>query len=265
MDNPSLDARILVREGGSFSDADLISGGDSLVQPHLIEKIEQFVLRRAVGEPVSRILGGREFYGRYFAVTKDTLDPRPDTETLIEAALKLRLGPTPKILDLGTGTGCILITLLAEIPGATGVAIDLNVGALEVARSNATRHGVEQRIEFRHGSWLEPLESGESFGLIVSNPPYIPAQEVESLAPDVRNFDPRMALTAGESGLEAYKIILKDLKKYLGCGGRALFEIGCGQGPDLARLVDNSNMSVCDSYVDMAGVLRVIEVGCGEK
>jgi len=266
VENPALDARILVRQGGNFSDSDLITMGQTPLSRQAIEIIEKFVGRRAAGEPVSRIVGGREFYGRVFALSPDTLDPRPDTETLIEAVLKKApVGKPLRILDLGTGTGCILITLLKELPEATGVGIDINPGAVAVSRENAAIHGVESRIEFRCGSWFEPLGAGESFDVIVSNPPYIPESEIESLAVEVRNHDPRLALSGGDSGLEAYKKILIDIKNHLVCGGHALFEIGKGQEEGLSRLVAESNMTPRESYRDMAGVLRVVEITCGEK
>lgn len=283
IENPVLDSRILVRQGGNFSDSDLISDGQTPLSNQVIENIEKLVARRIAGEPVSRVLGEREFWGMPFRVTPDTLDPRPDTETLVEAALKTIPNIVPseeiglaamassntdgglRILDLGTGSGCILISLLKELPHATGVGIDLNPGAVAVARQNADANGVGSRVEFRAGSWFEPLLEDESFDLIVSNPPYIPESDIESLAVEVRNHDPRLALTGGADGLDAYKMILKKMKKYLSCGGRALFEIGRGQEADLARLVDESNMRVCDSYRDLAGVIRVVEIGCGEK
>jgi release factor glutamine methyltransferase len=283
VENPALDARLMMRQGGNFTDSDMISGGQTPLSVQIIENVEKLLTRRLAGEPVSRLAGGREFWGLYFIVTPDTLDPRPDTETLVENALKTIPNIAPaeeaglaamasmhadtglRILDLGTGSGCILISLLKELPHARGLGIDLNPGAVAVARRNAAANGVADRVEFRAGSWFEPLEDGESFDLIVSNPPYIPEGDIESLAPEVRNHDPKLALTGGADGLDAYKIILKKLKKYLSCGGRALFEIGKGQEVDLARLVDDSNMSVCDSYRDLAGVIRVVEVGHGEK
>lgn len=280
VENPALDARILARQGGRFSDADLITGGQAPLSADVVEIIQKMADRRAAGEPVSRILGGREFWGLPFKVTKDTLDPRSDTETLVAAALRaardlrdgeegglaaMAGGADLRILDLGTGTGCIAISLLTELPGATAVVVDLNPGALAVARENALRHGVAGRMEFRLGSWFAPVEENERFDLIVSNPPYIPESDVESLAVEVRNHDPLMALAGGKDGLDPYKIILKDIKKHLVCGGRALFEIGKGQEKDLARLAADSMMNHLDSHTDLAGIIRVVEMGCGEK
>lgn len=267
-ETPALDARILMRQGGGFSDTDLIAGGDKSLSMEVIEKIEKLLDRRLRGEPVSRIAGEREFWSLLFKVTPDTLDPRADTETLVEAALKRArgLGAKPlRILDLGTGTGCIPVALLTELPQASAVAVDLNPGALDVARENALRHGVADRMRFCLGSWWDALETAESFDLITSNPPYIPESDIAGLAPDVRDFDPLMALTGGADGFDAYKIILGGLKKHLACGGSALLEIGIGQEKELARLVDDSNMRVRDSYRDLGGVIRVVEITHGEK
>ncbi len=269
VDNPALDARILVRQGGEFSDTDLITGLQTPLSAQQIETIENFAKRRAAGEPVSRILGEREFYGRTFKISPDTLDPRADTETLINAALKRlkSVGATRplRFLDLGTGSGCILVTLLAEHPAATGVAVDINPAALTVARENARRYGVEDRAEFRVGSWFDPIKAEEVFDLILSNPPYIPESDIESLAREVRNHDPFVALNGGEDGFDAYKIILNGLKKHLVCGGRALFEIGAGQEKELVRLMEDSMMTHEESYSDLGGILRVVEMSCGEK
>jgi release factor glutamine methyltransferase len=266
--NPALDARLIVRLATGFSDADLITKAEMPVSAEAQDKAGEFLARRLKGEPLSRIAGEREFWSMTFKISPDTLDPRPDTETLVEAAVRAaktmdRTGL--KILDLGTGSGCILISVLKELPGAVGTGIDLNPSALAIAKENAVRHEVDSRCHFLEGSWFSPLPPGAQFDLILSNPPYIPASDIETLAVDVREYDPILALDGGEDGLSAYKIILKDLKKHLACGGRALFEIGQGQEHDLARLVEKSNMSVRDSHKDLAGIVRVVEMSHGEK
>ncbi len=268
VENAALDARLLVREGASLSDAEMIAGAQTPLSREVIDKIEKMSARRAVGEPVSRILGGREFWGLAFKVTPDTLDPRPDTETLVAAALKRarEMGDKAlRILDLGTGSGCVLISLLSELPHATGIGVDINAGAVAVSCENALAHGVAGRADFKVGSWFEAIRGEAPFDLVVSNPPYIPRANIESLAVDVKNHDPILALSGGETGLEAYKIILKDLKKHLVCGGYALFEIGKGQEKDLARLVEDSALTLCDSYADLGGILRVVEMYYGEN
>ncbi len=280
IESAMLDARLIVQNASGMSAAELISRGQFPLSTQVIEIAQEFCNRRIAGEPVSRLRGEREFWGLSFKISADTLDPRPDTETLVEAAIKRAnvilkerqategsqgIHKPLRILDLGTGSGCILISLLKELPNITGVGIDLNPGALEISRENAIRHGVADRVEFRHGSWWDAVHDGESFDLIVSNPPYIPESDIGNLAPEVRNHDPFMALSGGADGFDSYKIILGNLKKHLGCGGFALLEIGKDQEKELARLVDESNMWVSDSYIDLGGILRVVEISHGEK
>lgn len=285
----ALDARVLVGAACRLSDGEMISQGERRVGQMEAFRLERYTARRLVGEPVSRILGRREFWGMDFTVTPDTLDPRPDTETLVEAVLewvknplthsanasgeaKLRCplpvgeggpprsgeGEGVRILDLGTGTGCILITLLKELPGATGVGVDISEGALAVAAENAKRHDVADRIEFRTGSWFTPIKEGEMFDLIVSNPPYIAESEMESLAPEVRNHDPRAALTDEKDGLDAYRTIYPQLAKYLNPHGMAFFEMGYAQGVPMARLVEDAGATLERIIKDLAGHERVV-------
>lgn len=269
-DTPALDARLLLRQGGCFSEVDLISLSQSPLSPEVVEKTLKLLDRRLRGEPISRIVGEREFWGLSFAISPDTLDPRPDTETLVDAALQWAMKrpagqTTLRILDLGTGSGCILISLLKALPNATGMGVDVNPGALAIARENAARHSVQDRLEFCHGSWFAPLEEGQRFDLIVSNPPYIPESDLESLSPEVRNHDPILALIAQDNGLRAYKDIVMEINARLKVAGRAFFEIGFGQEKDLARLVDNSDATLCAVYPDLAGIPRVVEIGMGKS
>ena len=189
------------------------------------------IAERARHRPVSQITGRRSFWGREFLVTADTLDPRPETETLIAAALAR---PAARILDLGTGTGCILLTLLAEWPEAEGVGIDASAPALDVARRNATALGFAERARFALGDWAAGL--AERFDLIVSNPPYIAADEIAGLAPDVRDWEPMLALSPGGDGLDAYRTLLPQAAALLEPGGRVLVEIGAAQGPAVAAI-----------------------------
>ena len=263
VENPALDARVLVMRGAGINEVDLISRGASPLSEQQIEIIEQMVSRRLMGEPVSRILGGREFWGLWFKVTPDTLDPRPDTETLVSAALdfakrrQFELGRPLRLLDLGTGSGCILISLLSELKEAHGVGIDLNAGAVAVSCENNMVNGVGDRAEFRVGSWFDAVKEGELFDLILSNPPYIPHDEIESLAVEVKNHDPILALSGGSDGLGPYKIILGDVKKHLACGGHVFFEIGQGQEVDIARLAMDAGLNHIESYSDLSGIIRV--------
>lgn len=220
------------------------------------------IARRLAGEPVSRILGFREFWGRRFYLSPATLDPRPDTETLIEAVLSSPWS-SPRILDLGTGTGCILLTLLHEIPGSLGVGVDLSAEACATAQRNLEAQGLDGRAEIRNHSWTESLEG--VFDIVVSNPPYIPSRVIPTLSDEVRTHDPILALDGGDDGLDPYKFLLSDLKKFLAPGGFIFFEIGQGQLPDIERLVINAGATLSQVWNDLGGVPRVVKIHYGDK
>ncbi len=258
MPTPALDARLLIQAACAVSAEDMVAYRDRVVTPDQLKLMERYVGRRLAGEPVSRIVGKKEFWGMEIAVTPDTLDPRPDTETLVEAALGWARGGPLKILDLGTGTGCILLSLLKELPQATGIGVDISPGAIATAQNNASRNGVEGRADFRLGSWFEPLKIGESFDLIVSNPPYIAESQMKTLAPEVLNHDPRTALTDEKDGFEAYRTIYPQLKRWLKPGGMAFFEMGFDQSVHMQRLVADSGATLEGVYKDLAGHERVI-------
>ncbi|MEI4234033.1 peptide chain release factor N(5)-glutamine methyltransferase [Roseovarius sp. D22-M7] len=212
--------------------------------------------RRAAYEPVAKILGQRAFWGRMFEVTADVLDPRPETECLIAAALD---GPAPaRLLDLGTGSGIIAVTLLAEWPDAQGVASDTSAAALEVAGRNAARHGVAPRLDLRRADWLEGIEG--QFDLIASNPPYITAAEMAGLAPEVRLHDPPAALGDGADGLTACRAIAAGAGAHLRPGGRILLEIGPTQGAAASALLSAAGFTCLRILPDFDGRDRVV---CG--
>jgi release factor glutamine methyltransferase len=267
VDSAPLEARWIVTHVTGRTMADILAAPDTPVTDEQRGAAEEILTRRLAGEPLSRIFGAREFRGLSFELSPDTLDPRPDTEVLVERALAYAAtvpGPL-RILDLGTGTGCILIALLHVLPGATGVAVDLSPGAAEMAKRNARANGVETRMDVRCGSWFEPVRADETFHIIVSNPPYIRESVIESLSPEVKNHDPILALSGGIDGLAAYKAILRDLKKHLFPGGRAFFEIGFDQAEDLARLVDDSHATLIRTQADYGGNPRVVEITYGEN
>ena len=206
------------------------------VDPAIWPAFDALVARRAAREPVSKIIGTRLFYGRPFAVTRDVLDPRPETEILIEAALQTN---PRRILDLGTGSGCILLTLLAEIPSATGVGTDISAEACAVARRNAAAHGLEARATFVTTNWTDGLTG--PFDMIVANPPYIATDEMAGLSPEVRNWDPHQALTDNADGMTAYySIINRVTTDLLADGGRLLLEIGPSQGRRVAAALTSA-------------------------
>jgi release factor glutamine methyltransferase len=248
---PARDARRLMAEALGVEAGRLTLALDEVLPGKAEAAFGRMLGERARARPVAQILGRRAFWGREFAVSGAVLDPRPETETLVALALA---GPPPgRILDLGTGSGAILVTLLAEWPDAEGVGTDIDAAALAIAEANAARHGVAGRAAFQAGDWMDGIEG--RFDLVVSNPPYIPAAEVAALAADVREWEPRHALTAGPTGLEAYRRIAARLGAVLASGGRALLEVGAGQGAAVAALLPGARV-----HPDLDGRDRVVEV-----
>ena len=216
------------------------------------------IVRRIMGEPVSKIIGHRLFWGRSFKVTKDTLDPRPETETLIAAALEI--GPVERIADLGTGSGIIAVTLLAEWPQARAVATDISPEALDVAKENAVRHGVRERVDFVQSAardiWFPPDLA--PCDLIMSNPPYISETEMNDLSREVFNHDPHPALTPGGDGLGPYRVIAGAGQMYLRPGGKILVEIGWMQGAAVQGIFRSAGFTTVRCLPDLDGRDRVV-------
>jgi release factor glutamine methyltransferase len=217
------------------------------------------IARRVMArEPLSRVLGRREFWGLDFALSPDTLDPRPESETLVEAVLA-RLTDRERayrFLDLGTGSGCLLLALLSEFPRACGVGIDIAFGAAAAARENAERFGLPERACFIVGDWGGALAGG--FDAVVANPPYVATAELGGLPPEVRDHDPRRALDGGADGLAAYRAIARELPRLLVPGGLFIAEIGAGQAEMAARIVAAAGLGVEDIAADLAGIPRAL-------
>ncbi len=263
-ESPELEARRLIKRHLGIDWAEIVSDPGKILEDSSLNAIKSDLERRVKGEPLSRIEGIREFHGLEFIVTPDTLDPRPETEILVDRALKLFHGKHPaKVLDMGTGTGCIIITLLKAWPETQGLATDISPGALETAKKNARQHGVAGRLSFKQADWGEGITG--PFDLILSNPPYIRHSDIESLQKEVRNHDPILALSGGFDGLEAYKKIFSTLPKLLSPDGKALFEIGAGQEADIVRLSRESRIRVEAVRPDYAGIPRVVEISNGDK
>lgn len=229
---------------------------DQPVSPEVQARFDAMIQARAARQPVAQIIGLRAFWKHDFEVTRDTLDPRPDTETLVEAALE---APFRRILDLGTGTGAILISLLAERRAATGIGVDLSPAALEVARRNAARIGVD--AEFILSDWFDRITG--DFDLIVSNPPYIAAVEMPGLSPEVREWEPRLALTDEGDGLTAYRAIAAGALAHLAPGGRVLVEIGLTQAADVSAIFRAAGFGKLTVRQDLDGRDRVIVAQLG--
>lgn len=208
---------------------------------------------RAARQPVAQITGRRLFWGQWFKVTRDTLDPRPETEVLVAEALR---EPFLKVLDLGTGTGCILLSCLKGMPTARGVGVDISEAALDVAGGNSRDLGLGQRARFQRSDWLRDVSG--AFDLIVSNPPYIAADEMPGLAPEVRDWEPHLALTPGGDGLAAYRVIAKGVGARLMPGGRLLVEIGPAQGAAVAGLFADAGLAEIRVLPDLDGRDRVV-------
>jgi len=263
IETPELDARLLLCHAAALTHESFVARAGEALQPEAAARLEALVRRRVSREPISRITGTREFYGRSFLVDGSALDPRPDTETLIEVALALiektgRREEPLRLLDLGTGTGCILLTLLAELPKAHGLGTDLSPAALRLAEANARRLGVAGRASFLASDWLDAIH-GE-FDLIVSNPPYIASGEIERLAPEVAHHDPYLALDGGPDGLKAYRRIAAGAARLVAPKGAILVEIGASQAPAVAGLLRDGGFLVENDGLsfDLGGRPRVV-------
>lgn len=253
VDDPARDARVLLAHAARIEASRVTLIAPEELKPEVAERYEQLIALRAVRVPVSHLIGEREFYGRRFKVSRDVLDPRPETETLIEVALSR---PFERVLDLGLGSGCILVTLMAEVPKASGMGVDLSEAACLQASANAVLHRVEDRIDIRQSDWFENVEG--QFDLITSNPPYIALNEMEDLAPEVRRHEPDMALTDGGDGLGAYRTIAAGVCDYLLPGGRICLEIGPTQGAAVAALLRDQGLNEVQVLPDLDGRDRVV-------
>ncbi len=261
VESPRRDARLLLGAALNLDAASVLAERNLEVGAEPAARFAEMLRRRQAREPVSRILCRREFWSLDFELSPATLDPRPESETLIEtllAALPER-DRRYRVLDLGTGTGCLLLALLSELPQAEGMGIDIAQAAVETAARNAQRLGLARRAAFQTGDWGAGLEPG--FDILLCNPPYIAEQEWGALAPEVADYDPRAALLAGERGLAAYARIAPQAARLLVPGGLAAFEIGAGQAEPVQRLLRESGLEGIESRRDLAGHPRCLLFG----
>jgi release factor glutamine methyltransferase len=265
LETASLDARLLVSEACALTPEAAITQRNLPLTEENKQRICHFVNRRLTGEPVSRILGRRDFWGLTFELSPHTLDPRPETELLVETALDyvkskgLTHAPL-RILDLGTGAGCLLGALLSELREARGIGADISPGALAAARRNLARLGLLDRAAFLCGDWGTSIQSA-AFDIIVCNPPYIAPVEIGSLEREVREFDPYIALDGGFDGLEAYRALAPQALRLLRKGGFVIFETGKGQAQDVRGILSGSgNEAILETEIltDLAGVERAV-------
>ncbi len=267
---PALDARVLACRAFSLTTTRLIAEPERTVGATELRRFECMVERRIAGEPVSRIIGEREFRGLAFALTPDVLDPRPDTECVVETALRharrlMQAGERIRLLDAGTGSGAILVSLLAELPTAFGVGTDRSHAAILIARQNARANRVANRTMFVAGDWLDAI--GCRFHLIVANPPYVATPEIADLAREVAAFDPRSALDGGPDGLDAYRRIVPAAARLLVPGGALVVEVGAGQADAVAEMMQREMRGSCgevERVRDLAGITRCVTATVSE-
>ncbi|HEX2387266.1 MAG TPA: peptide chain release factor N(5)-glutamine methyltransferase [Candidatus Binatia bacterium] len=253
-----LDAEILLAFALGIERGRVYMNGDRALVGAALARFRALVSRRADGEPVSYIIGRREFWSLDFIVTPAVLTPRPETELLVEAALKLvAANSSPRILELGTGSGAIAVALAKEIPGAQIVATDISTDALKVARENARRHGVENRISFVAGDLFDAVAQ-MTFDAIASNPPYIRDADIAALPRDVRGFEPLISLDGGADGMDFYRRIAREAPRYLNARGFIAVEIGACMGANVARLFAAAGFADVRVEKDLAGLERVV-------
>ncbi len=263
LEDPRAEARRVVATAADIPALDLVTAPDKPLPPAAASRIAEFIRRRAAREPLSRILGEREFYGRSFSISAATLDPRPDTETLIRVALTLAQTPPLQgkqlqLLDVGTGSGAILVTLLAELPRAPGAGRALIAEARAAAPAHAARHGVAERRLFTRHDVRDGLTGQHD--LILSNPPYIPSGDIGGLAPEVRCHDPRVSLDGGADGLDFYRLLASNLAR-LSPGGWLAVEVGAGQSDAVAYLMATAAPgATIRTERDFSGHVRVVAV-----
>jgi release factor glutamine methyltransferase len=269
--SPRLDAELLAATALRMRRLDLYLQFDRPLEETQLTAIRELVRRRGDGEPVAHITGEREFYGRPFTVSADVLIPRPETETVVELTLRRarslqRDGEGVRIADIATGSGCIAISLAAELPGAKLTATDLSEAALEVAAGNVKRHHIGDRVELLRGSWCEPLQ-GREFDIVVANPPYIPSVELHGLARDVREREPALALDGGSDGLEAYRALLPSLATVLAPGGWGAVEVDIRAADAVAGLAREALGADLRTAVhdDLSGRPRVVTFERAQK
>ncbi|MFZ4126183.1 MAG: peptide chain release factor N(5)-glutamine methyltransferase [Rickettsiales bacterium] len=260
IDTATLDARVLTAHALKLPIESLVSDAKRVLDANEIEAIEILVKRRAQREPVSHIIGMRGFWKHDFLVTKDVLTPRPDSETMIESLLKLRPEKNAPltILDLGTGTGCLLLSALHEYPNARGVGVDKSDAALAVARANAERLQLSARASFIQSDWCEALDKNLRADVVLMNPPYIPTRDILVLEKDVRDYEPHLALDGGEDGLDDYRKIFSQLSLYLSNHPLILIEVGVNQASDVAEIGRTNGMKLNSILPDLAGIDRIV-------
>ncbi|MDA8637571.1 peptide chain release factor N(5)-glutamine methyltransferase [Rhodospirillales bacterium] len=255
VDDPRREARLLIGAALQKTSTQIFNSVDEIISQSNLDRISELLSRRANGEPVAYILGEREFWSLPLMVSPATLIPRPDSETLIELVLEHYSDcPPGRILDLGTGSGCLLLALLSEFKMATGVGVDISADAIAVAAENAKRVELFDRSDFLQGNWTKGQVN--TFDLIVSNPPYIPTRDIDGLDKDVRAFEPMTALDGGDDGLDMYRAIFSAISQVLAADGKVVVENGIGQRDDVCRIALIHGFDLVQARADIGGIIR---------
>ena len=257
VESPVLDARLLLEAGAGVARLDIVTEPRRRLSTAQVEAVETLVRRRVAREPLAYILGRKPFWKHEFAVSPAVLIPRPETETLVHAALALLAPEQPaRVLDLGVGSGAILLSVLSERPHATGVGVDLSAEALGVAEANADAFGLSERVDLRQADWRQHWR--QPFDLVLSNPPYIASSEIAALAPEIVRYEPRQALDGGADGLDAYRAIAASLPGLLKPGAAFALEVGAAQAEAVREMAVAQGLETLPPLLDLAGIARVV-------
>ena len=253
----SLDARIILKETFNFDEKELIMNSDILISTSKVNEVKKILSRRLKGEPVSKIFRKRDFYDSTFLISDDVLDPRPETELIIDIANKyISENNYKSFIDLGTGSGCIILSILKENKNIKGLGLDISLNAINIAKKNSSRLELENHAMFLVSDWFSSVK--ETYDLIISNPPYISSGEIGTLSKSVKNYDPLISLDGGQDGLKCYREIAKDANRIINKDGMVILEIGCNQAEDVIKIFEINKFKFLNKVLDINGLDRIL-------
>lgn len=253
----SLDARIILKETFNFDEKELIMNSDILISTSKVNEVKKILSRRLKGEPVSKIFRKRDFYDSTFLISDDVLDPRPETELIIDIANKyISENNYKSFIDLGTGSGCIILSILKENKNIKGLGLDISLNAINIAKKNSSRLELENHAMFLVSDWFSSVK--ETYDLIISNPPYILSGEIGTLSKGVKNYDPLISLDGGQDGLKCYREIAKDVNRIINKNGMVILEIGCNQAEDVIKIFEINKFKFLNKVLDINGLDRIL-------
>ena len=257
IETSSLDSRIILKEVFCFDEKELILNSQLIVPDNKINEVDKILSRRVSGEPVSKIFGKRDFYKSTFLISKDVLDPRPETELIIEIANNFILDKGYKnFIDLGTGSGCIILSILKDNKNLSALGIDISNKAINIAEKNCSNLNLENQATFLVSNWLSKVSG--SYDLIISNPPYIPSKDIDTLLDNVKNYDPLISLDGGDDGLKCYREIAEDINRIISKKGRIILEIGFNQAINVIKIFESKEFMFLNKYTDINGLDRIL-------